>query len=79
MLAVDYTHSINFTTDVDWAKLAGLTSFSTHLAVVERNGRNASSDDVGDNLDDVQQLYGSGGDVAVHLAYHPTQRGTALS
>ena len=55
-----------FGADVDWQKLAGLTGFSTHLIIVNRSG---SSDSTlfGDNLLPVQEIYGAGGNVALHL------------
>jgi porin len=54
--------------DIDWQKLAGLTGFSTHGVVVNRSGANDSTL-FGDNLQPVQEIYGSGGGVAVHLVY----------
>ena len=52
--------------DINWERLAGLTGLSTHVIIVNRSG---SSDSAlfGDNLSPVQEIYGSGGDVAVHL------------
>lgn len=52
--------------DVNWERLAGITGFSTHVIIVNRSG---SSDSTlfGDNLLPVQEIYGSGGDVALHL------------
>ncbi len=54
--------------DIDWQRLAGLTGFSTHTVVVNRSGAN-DSQLFGDNLQPVQEIYGSGGDVAAHLVY----------
>jgi porin len=54
--------------DIDWQKLAGLAGFSTHAVVVNRSGANDSTL-FGDNLQPVQEIYGAGGDVAVHLVY----------
>ncbi len=54
--------------DIDWEKLAGLTGFSTHTVVVNRSG-SSDSKLFGDTLQPVQEIYGSGGDVAVHLVY----------
>lgn len=59
-------NQIAFSADVDWQRLAGLTGFSTHLIVVNRSGAN-DSHLFGDNVSPVQEIYGAGGDVAVHL------------
>lgn len=66
---VDYAHDITFEADVDWAKLARVRGFSTHIALIERAGRSTSADYVGERITQVQQIYGSGGNVAVHLAF----------
>jgi porin len=55
-----------FGTDIDWQRLAGITGFSTHTIIVNRNGSNDSTL-FGDNLLPVQEIYGSGGNVALHL------------
>ena len=55
-------------TDIDWEKLANLRGFSTHTVVVGRYGIPASRI-FGDNLDPSQEIYGSGGNVVVHLVY----------
>ncbi len=54
--------------DVDWERLAGITGFATHTVFVGRYGANLSSI-FGDNLNPVQEIYGAGGNVAVHLVY----------
>jgi porin len=61
-----YAGQVGFQADIDWGKLAGLTGFSTHVIVVNRQG---SSDSAlfGDRLIPVQEIYGSGGNVGVHL------------
>lgn len=61
-----FANQIGFETDIDWQKLAGITGLSTHIIMVNRSG---SSDSAlfGDNLLPVQEIYGSGGDVVVHL------------
>lgn len=66
---VDYAHDISLRVDVDGAKLAGIPGFSAHLALVERAGRSTSADYVGERITQVQEIYGSGGQVAAHLAY----------
>jgi len=55
-------------TDIDWQKLAGLRGFSTHSVVVGRYGIPASRM-FGDNLNPSSEIYGSGGNVVVHLVY----------
>ncbi len=61
-----FANQLGFQNDIDWQKLAGLTGFSTHVIMVNRSG---SSDSAlfGDNLLPVQEIYGSGGNVVVHL------------
>ncbi len=66
---VDYAHSLNGLADVDLHKLIGVEGLSVHAALVERAGRDASRDFLHDSLDQVQEIYGSGGDVAAHLVY----------
>jgi porin len=51
---------------VDWQRLAGVTGLSTHLIVVNRSGANTSHL-FGDNVTPVQEIFGAGGNVAVHL------------
>ncbi|MBE7213186.1 MAG: carbohydrate porin [Gluconacetobacter diazotrophicus] len=55
-------------TDVDWERLAGITGFSTHSVMVGRYGIPASRI-WGDNLNPSQEIYGAGGNVAIHLVY----------
>jgi porin len=62
----DYAQQISLQLDVDWQKLAGLTGFSTHLALINRAGRNLSSDYIGDDVLQAQEIYGAGFDMAVH-------------
>ena len=54
--------------DQDWNVLAGVGGFETHALVVGRYGIPASRI-FGDNLDPSQEIYGAGGNVAVHLVY----------
>jgi porin len=63
----DYVDQIGFESNVDWDKLADLSGFSTHTAIVHRDGRNTSTIHLGDQLLQSQELYGGGGDVAAHL------------
>jgi porin len=62
---VDYADQIGVQIDMDWEKIAGLTGFSTHLNVVHRSGRNLSSDDIGDNVIQAQEIYGAGFGTAI--------------
>jgi porin len=62
----DYAHQIGLQVDTDWQKIAGFTGFSTHLAVVNRAGRNLSRDYIGDDVLQAQEIYGAGFDMAVH-------------
>jgi porin len=59
-------NQLGFESDIDWQRLAGITGLSTHVIIVNRSG---SSDSAlfGDNFLPVQEIYGSGGDVAVHF------------
>ena len=63
---VDYAHQIGLQFDVDWEKLAGIPGFSTHLAVVNRAGRNLSTDYIGDKVLQAQEIFGAGFDMGVH-------------
>jgi porin len=59
-------NQIGFSADVDWQKLAGATGLSTHVILVNRSGAN-DSHLFGDNVSPVQEIFGAGGNVAVHL------------
>jgi porin len=59
-------NQIAFPADIDWQRLAGVAGLSTHLILVNRSGAN-DSHLFGDNVSPVQEIYGAGGDVAVHL------------
>ena len=59
-------NQLGFTADIDWEKLAGLRGFSTHVIFVNRSGNNTSNM-IGDQISPVQEIFGAGGDVAVHL------------
>jgi porin len=49
--------------DIDWQRLGGIPGFSTRLIIVNRWGSTL----FGDNLLPVQEIYGAGGTVALHL------------
>ena len=59
-------NQLGFTADIDWEKLAGLKGFSTHVIFVNRSGNNTSNM-IGDHISPVQEIFGAGGDVVVHL------------
>ena len=59
-------NQIALSVDIDWQRLAGMTGFSTHMIVVNRSGAN-DSHLFGDNVSPMQEIYGAGGDVAVHV------------
>jgi porin len=61
-----FASQIGLEADVNWERLAGINGLSTHVIAVERSG-SSDSHVFGDNLLPVQEIYGSGGDVAVHL------------
>jgi porin len=62
----DYAHQIGIQIDVDWEKLAAIPGFSTHMVVVNRAGRNLSSDYIGDRVIQAQEIFGAGFDMALH-------------
>ena len=59
-------NQIAFSADIDWQRLAAVTGFATHVIFVNRSGAN-DSHLFGDNVSPVQEIYGAGGNVAVHL------------
>jgi porin len=61
-----FANQVAFTADIDWQRLAGVPGFSTHVIIVNRSGANDSTL-FGDNLLPVQEIYGAGGNVALHL------------
>lgn len=54
--------------DQDWDTLANLHGFQTHAVAVGRYGIPVSRI-FGDNLNPSQEIYGSGGNVAIHLVF----------
>jgi porin len=61
-----FANQIGFKNDINWERLAGVTGLSTHVIIVNRTG-SSDSRVFGDNLLPVQEIYGSGGDVVLHL------------
>ncbi len=63
-----YAGQVGFEADIDWNKLAGVPGLTTHVVIVNRQGSNVGSN-FGDSLNQVQEIYGAGGDTVVHLVY----------
>ena len=61
-----FANQVGFQADLDWQRLAGMTGLSTHVIIVDRSGSNDSRL-FGDNFLPVQEIYGSGGNTALHL------------
>jgi len=61
-----FANQVGFNLDVNWERLADVNGLSTHLTIVNRSGSSISRA-FGDNLLPVQEIYGSGGDVVLHL------------
>jgi porin len=59
-------NQVAFLADIDWQRLVGVAGLSTHVIFVNRSGGN-DSHLFGDNVSPVQEIYGAGGGVAVHL------------
>ena len=70
----DYAQQIGLQTDIDWQKLAGIPGLSTHTIFVNRAGRNASADFIGDPVIQAQEIYGAGFAMAVKLVYFYAQQ-----
>ncbi|HTJ64176.1 MAG TPA: carbohydrate porin [Alphaproteobacteria bacterium] len=64
--ASSFANQVGFNLDINWERLADVTGLSTHLTIVNRSGTNTSRA-FGDNLLPVQEIYGSGGNVLLHL------------
>jgi porin len=63
---VDYADQIGVRLDVDMEKLADIPGFSLHMMMVNRAGRNLSTDYIGDRVLQAQEIFGAGFSVAVH-------------
>ncbi len=63
-----FANQLGLELDVDWQKLARIQGLSTHIVVVNRSG-SPDSGLIGDGLQPVQEIYGAGGDVGIHLVY----------
>ena len=65
----DYAHQIGIQADLDWEKLAGIAGLTTHTVIINRAGRNASTEYVGDTVIQAQEIFGAGFDQAVNLVW----------
>jgi porin len=63
---VDYADQIGVRLDVDMEKLADIQGFSLHMMLVNRAGRNLSTDYIGDRVSQAQEIFGAGFAMAVH-------------
>ena len=63
-----FANQLGLEVDLDLQRIAGIRGLATHAVVVNRSG---SSDSTlfGDNLLPVQEIYGAGGDTALHFVY----------
>jgi len=66
--ASSYAGQVGFEADIDFEKMAGLRGLSFHTVLVNRQGTNVGTA-FGDNLNQVQEIYGAGGNTVVHLVY----------
>jgi porin len=66
-----YAGQENLRLTLDWEKIANLNGFSTHVDFVSKQGRNVSSEFVGDVLFQAQEIFGTPAveRAYVHLAY----------
>lgn len=64
--ASSFASQIALQNDINWERLAGITGLSTHVIMVSRSGSSVSHD-FDDHLLPVQEIYGTGDNVAVHL------------
>ena len=65
----DYAQQIGFTANVDWEKVAGVPGLVTHTYLINRAGRNASADYVGDTVLQAQEIFGAGFGVGAKLVW----------
>lgn len=66
-----YAGQENLSLNLDWAKIANLNGFSTHIDFVSRQGSNVSTSYVGDVLLQAQEVYGTPAveQAYIHLVY----------
>ena len=65
----DYAHQIKLQADLDGKPLLGVDGLGFHTALINRRGRSASADYLGDDLFQVQEIYGSTKNAALHLSF----------
>lgn len=65
----EYADQLALEIDLDFGKIADLPGFWIHSMIVQRHGRSLSADELRDDLDAVQEIYGGGGNVFAHLVY----------
>ena len=66
--AQDLAGQVGFEADVDFEKMLGLRGLSFHTVLVNRHGTQIGPA-IGDNLNQVQEIYGAGGNTVIHLVY----------
>ncbi|GAN55599.1 carbohydrate porin [Tanticharoenia sakaeratensis] len=64
-----YLHQIGLQIDLDWERLIGLRGFRTHAVFVNRAGHSMASDYRDYSVYGLQEIYGGGGNVGVHMVY----------
>jgi len=64
---LDYAQQMEVQADLDWGRIAGLDGFKTHTILVNRAGRSAAHDYAGDELFQIESIYGGTHHAPVHL------------
>jgi len=64
---VDYAQQLELQADLDWGKIAGLKGFKTHTIFLNRAGRSAAHDYAGDDLFQIESIYGGTHHAPIHL------------
>lgn len=64
---IDYAQQLELQADLDWDKIAGLKGFKTHTIFVNRAGRSAAHDFAGDDLFQIESIYGGTHHAPIHL------------
>ncbi|QDH16991.1 carbohydrate porin [Swingsia samuiensis] len=70
----DYAGQVSAAIDLNWETLIGWKGFSSHVLFMNRSGRPAGRDYVGDSIFNENEIYGAGGNVVAHLAYAYVQQ-----
>lgn len=66
--SASYAGQVGLQVDTDWEKLANIKGLATHVVIVNRQGSNVGTN-FGDTLNQVQEIYGAGGNTVVHFVY----------